>query len=188
MSLVLTYSADRRVIQANPDLVSVYIDTMGKIIKSGERQSIVISITMKSDKPGFWKTGHHYYISDGCLMIRHVVSLNKTKRHLLYKRLRSYFSTQQDWKLFCKKCEQAIFHGREKDWEEVVPENVAKAAWKVFNDSDEGCKDNLRVALMGNAPQMRRYMRQRKTGCCGFADYRMKIDGKYYAIGFNYGH
>lgn len=57
--------------------------------------------------------------------------------------------------------------------------------------SKEGCDyvDNERIARVGDADGMRKYMNQKDRGCCGVFDtcYRGK-DKQWYLIGFNYGH
>lgn len=53
---------------------------------------------------------------------------------------------------------------------------------------DKDCVDNERWARKRNSPDRRRYAKARKSGCCGFYDAEIIIDGETYLIGFNYGH
>lgn len=52
----------------------------------------------------------------------------------------------------------------------------------------ESCVDNERWARKRNSPDRRRYKKAKKSGCCGFYDAEIVIDGQTYLIGFNYGH
>ena len=55
---------------------------------------------------------------------------------------------------------------------------------------DEFCVDNDRWADKAKGNAVRRYYKQRSTGCCGFHDTEevCPIDGKTYLLGFNFGH
>ena len=48
--------------------------------------------------------------------------------------------------------------------------------------------DNERVPLVTSRQHMKRYRKAKESGCCGSYDTVLKINGKLYAVGFNYGH
>lgn len=48
--------------------------------------------------------------------------------------------------------------------------------------------DNERVAEKGKPRQMRRYRRQQARGCCGRFDVEVKLQGRTFLMGFNWGH
>ena len=83
------------------------------------------------------------------------------------------------------------FESRKKSWEDVLPPEIVKWAWGRLDQTsgNQPCVDNYRVARLGSTPQKRRYRSQHKRGCSGFADWKAKgPDGKWYALGYNYGH
>ena len=50
------------------------------------------------------------------------------------------------------------------------------------------CANNYRYYEIGNDTQQEVYTRMRQNGCCGFYDEHCTINGKFYKIGFNFGH
>lgn len=48
--------------------------------------------------------------------------------------------------------------------------------------------DNFRVALAADAWQKTAYEFVRRTGCCGYLEEEVVIDGELFWIGCNYGH
>ena len=90
-----------------------------------------------------------------------------------------------------KKVKGGRIRTRAKRWDEAVSPEIARWAWEVLGleSHDLDCVDNYRCARLGNSPQMRRYLKQRDTGCCGSQDFRRRgPDGHDYLLGFNYGH
>lgn len=82
---------------------------------------------------------------------------------------------------------------QEKSYEQFLPKDISSWAERHIQEEVEAmeamCVDNWRVARLGNSPQMRRYRRQQKRGCCGSHDIiRRGPDGNTYMLGFNYGH
>jgi len=82
---------------------------------------------------------------------------------------------------------------QEKSYEQFLSKDIARWAERRIQEEVEEleatCVDNWRVARLGNSPQMRRYRRQQKRGCCGSHDIiRKGPDGNKYMLGFNYGH
>lgn len=69
---------------------------------------------------------------------------------------------------------------------------VVEFIGSVFRDREYGldCVDNERWAWIRHKGEVRRYKAQKARGCCGFHDEKVwcPIDGKYYLIGFNFGH
>lgn len=68
----------------------------------------------------------------------------------------------------------------------------AVAKWEVENDPDGysfECRDNDRLAVVGNREQEEAYDASRMNGCCGFVDVELDCeDGTVLLYGFNYGH
>ena len=53
---------------------------------------------------------------------------------------------------------------------------------------DDPCQDNERFAYQDDEVAMANYDHKQSTGCCGFFDARIIIDGRPALIGCNYGH
>lgn len=80
---------------------------------------------------------------------------------------------------------------QQKDWDDVLPEGIARWAKGELRREAKGldCVDNFRVGMLGNTGQMRRFRRQKARGCCGSKNWEaVGPDGNVYALGFNYGH
>lgn len=79
---------------------------------------------------------------------------------------------------------------RFKQWGERYGRSVAEWAMSVIEDEvDDPCKDNFRLARIGDKKALRRYDRAKERGCCGSFDViKYGPDGFYYHIGCNYGH
>lgn len=81
---------------------------------------------------------------------------------------------------------------RRKDCFEVLPKEIRNWAWRTLGalSRDYDCVDNYRVANRGKSSQVRRYWKQKKSGCCGVYDTSMMcpIDMQEYFLGFNHGH
>lgn len=95
------------------------------------------------------------------------------------------------WARAYKSLRRQHHDSKRKGWDDVLPREIVKWAWDKVSLAQEGepCCDNVRVALKGNTGQVRRYRRQRESGCCGFSDFEaVGPDGKVYMLGFNYGH
>jgi len=77
-----------------------------------------------------------------------------------------------------------------KRWEDRVhPDDLdAIKAWFDDHPSDDPCRDNERVALVGDAEAEDQYDRQFDGGCCGFVDEEIEVNGRRYRVGFNEGH
>lgn len=77
-----------------------------------------------------------------------------------------------------------------KEWYEVLPDDVVSWAWATLDAASRDMeRDNTRVARLDNSPQMRRFKRQHRQGCCGSIEWKATgPDGKLYLLGFNYGH
>ena len=58
----------------------------------------------------------------------------------------------------------------------------------MWNQVDDPCQDNERLAWTNDAESMRAYEEARDRGCCGFFDTYVIIDGRRAVIGCNYGH
>lgn len=90
-----------------------------------------------------------------------------------------------------KAARRAHYESRKREWHEVLPPGITTwAAGEIARaQAAEPCADNARVGRLGNTSQMRRYRRQKRDGCCGFAAWTAKgPDGRWYALGFNFGH
>ena len=48
--------------------------------------------------------------------------------------------------------------------------------------------DNVRFAFADDAKEADEYEAARNDGCCGFVDMEVKVDGRVYWMGCNYGH
>jgi hypothetical protein len=63
-----------------------------------------------------------------------------------------------------------------------------------FDADGEACRDNHRAARVWKSSQMRRFVKQRNTGCCGSHEWVArrwswpKLRWDLYLLGFNYGH
>jgi len=53
---------------------------------------------------------------------------------------------------------------------------------------ERDCVDNYRIADVSKRKDMRRYRKQRDSGCCGSADKEVSIMGRKFMIGINFGH
>ena len=53
---------------------------------------------------------------------------------------------------------------------------------------DDPCVDNYRFAFIDDENEMITYENLQATGCCGFFDVEIMVDGKLATIGCNYGH
>ena len=53
---------------------------------------------------------------------------------------------------------------------------------------DDPCTDNYRFAFVADAAAMEEYDDQVQSGCCGFFDEDVIVDGKKATIGCNFGH
>jgi len=53
---------------------------------------------------------------------------------------------------------------------------------------DRDCVDNYRIADVSKRKDMRRYRKQRDSGCCGSVDKEVSIMGRKFMIGINFGH
>ena len=53
---------------------------------------------------------------------------------------------------------------------------------------DDPCTDNYRFAFVDDAAAMEEYDDQVQSGCCGFFDEDVIVDGKKATIGCNFGH
>lgn len=99
--------------------------------------------------------------------------------------------TRWAWSTY-KELRRRVFAGQAKSWDNVLPKPIRAWAYAKLDELKEGCDfvDNDRVARKGNTAQMRRYRRQKESGCCGFHDSKAvcPIDGKVYLLGFNFGH
>lgn len=97
------------------------------------------------------------------------------------------------WARVAYKDLRALLHeSKAKEWEDVLPRAIVKWAQAELDKEMEGlsCVDNSRVARKDSTGQVRRYRKQKESGCCGFSDWeaRCPIDGKVYLLGFNFGH
>ena len=73
----------------------------------------------------------------------------------------------------------------------AIPEITSVGeARELFNDEmqDEDYQDNFREGFEDDADAMRAYNAAADSGCCGSADLRYLIAGRFYLIGCNYGH
>lgn len=123
---------------------------------------------------------------DYCVITRSiVVSPSKLKEFSskLYKRIHPLDKAK--FKNEIKKVRASIMI---KDWVEVLPIEDTKKIIQYLDSLKLPCKDNYRAANIKKSSQMRRYMRDRKTGCCGFLDEIITVSGIKYAVGCNYGH
>lgn len=81
-------------------------------------------------------------------------------------------------------------------WQDVVDKYYPKhAGWlekrvaKMLDSIKDSCIDNIRVCDPRKSSHRRRYLRQKKNGCCGFHDEVVTHwTGVKYWIGCNYGH
>ena len=135
---------------------------------------------------GFAVRGRHYLSSN-----HHSIKLNPITKDDLQKAL-----TKKYGKVISRKFRKIISYisFQRKDWEDVLPKDIAAWAWSVIRDIQEeeemSCCDNFRVANLRKSSQVKRYKAQRSEGCCGYCDqiHICPIDNKRYLIGFNYGH
>jgi len=97
-----------------------------------------------------------------------------------------------DWPKRAYKRLRRLHHElKKKDWDDVLPVEIRRWANTELAKAMDGldCVDNARVALVGNTGQVRRYNRQRESGCCGSSDFQATgPDGNRYMLGFNFGH
>lgn len=71
-----------------------------------------------------------------------------------------------------------------------ISKEIIDWAWNTYFHPFAGMyPDNFRMARIWKSSDMRRYQREKKTGCCGFFD-ELVIgpDGNKYMVGLNYGH
>jgi hypothetical protein len=62
-------------------------------------------------------------------------------------------------------------------------------AWDwMYEEVDDPCIDNTRLAVIGDKDQEAAYEAQERDGCCGFFDRKVNIAGRLHWIGCNYGH
>jgi hypothetical protein len=92
-----------------------------------------------------------------------------------------------------KGCLRNRYSDRFKEWDECsgLSDQIREWASRELDahSADEDCRDNWRVARLGNRNQMRRYRRQKENGCCGEAEFFLTgPDGHNYVLGYNYGH
>lgn len=119
---------------------------------------------------------------------------NLTELNLVLKRYRSKFKYLHEWEQLCKKLKDDLYEHRFKSWDDAIDPEIVKWLYKTINDhvitNDDTCNDNYRAACKSVSSQMRRYKRDRDTGCCGYYDkvVTCPIDNEEYLIGFNYGH
>lgn len=93
--------------------------------------------------------------------------------------------------LLWKRSKERRMQHQAKSWRKALsPEIVAWADGVLSKESEEDdCVDNYRVACTRKSSQMRRYEKQRRSGCCGSADFvRVGPDGQKYVLGYNFGH
>lgn len=87
---------------------------------------------------------------------------------------------------------KAAFLEESNSWECRLPADVVRWAWGEFGKlegfGDYTCCDNRRVANMRKSSQRRRFVKARKSGCCGSHEWTATHDGVLYTLGFNYGH
>lgn len=74
----------------------------------------------------------------------------------------------------------------EKRYGRMIASLICLKMGKLVDEKDN--LSNIRVARCSSRTEMKRYGRQKEQGCCGFFDQKFKIGGRYYMIGFNYGH
>lgn len=60
-------------------------------------------------------------------------------------------------------------------------------AW-MYEQIDDPCVDNERLAYDDDPEMMREYFSQEENGCCGSFDAEVVINGQEANIGCNYGH
>jgi hypothetical protein len=64
----------------------------------------------------------------------------------------------------------------------------AEAEEWLYNEVDDGCIDNFRLAYEDDPSGSAAYEKAYANGCCGEADYDVVIGGRRARIGCNYGH
>jgi hypothetical protein len=72
-------------------------------------------------------------------------------------------------------------------WEDVYSAHAAEL-WEWFREQENDCKDNFRVARVGDRQRYHHYMKQKRRGCCGSVDTTTTLWGTQYHVGYNYGH
>lgn len=77
-----------------------------------------------------------------------------------------------------------IFWG---DYTKTKPFPSEKEAWEWLESHNLECSDNYRLGYYGE-DSMDEYESALKTGCCGYFDRQVIIDGRIAIIGCNYGH
>lgn len=80
---------------------------------------------------------------------------------------------------------------RAKSYDDRYPKHIVQWAFNRINkEIDDLCKDNFRIARLGDRKAIKRYRQQQDNGCCGFFDIICMCpwDLKKYKIGCNYGH
>jgi hypothetical protein len=110
----------------------------------------------------------------------------------LIARSKADFAGDHRYRLVRKLLKRLQNEQRAKEWDQVITGPIREWAGSRISALAQGldCVDNDRVALKGNTAQMRRYMRQKNRGCCGFHDSEevCPVDGRTYLLGFNFGH
>lgn len=55
-------------------------------------------------------------------------------------------------------------------------------------ENQQDCRDNLRTAKADSEEETNKYWEIESTGCCGFCDKVLDVDGVKILVGYNYGH
>lgn len=114
-------------------------------------------------------------------------------KNLLYW-LGSEWKGGQQWaRQIYKEFRRKYNDGKFKTWKEALNPRIREWAerklQRAIEEINDPYVDNTRVACMKKNSQMRRYKKQKESGCCGYFDRKyIGPDGKNYLIGFNYGH
>ena len=113
----------------------------------------------------------------------------------LFRIIRTEFTSNQNLaNLIIKRLKQIRFDARYIQnkfvWERDLDKKVVEWAYTQFNEFEEMCMDNFRVAKKSVRRQVRAYRRQQRNGCCGSIDFerRYELLSSVYLLGFNYGH
>jgi hypothetical protein len=75
-----------------------------------------------------------------------------------------------------------------EDYGREIGIQVQRELDRAIRENGDPCTDNYRWARSGSNNEVRRFLKARDRGCCGSFNALRKIQGKYYWIGFNYGH
>ncbi len=77
-------------------------------------------------------------------------------------------------------------------WPKELAEAFEKKAEEFWadpgNDSAYECRDNFRVARVGNVQEEVAFREDEQRGCCGSFDVEWELVGVKVKYGFNYGH